>query len=210
MKGAEAILSELDRHGVRRGVVRSEVPAEWQLSVFTGRFGEISGDEAGAGLSLVFRLVLEAQRHAEPVVWIGRRESVFFPPDVAETGVDLAALPVVWIPDPLSAARVADYLVRSGAFGLTVLDLGVRADLPVHAQTRLVGLAQKHETAVLCLTEKKDHRPSLGSLVSLRAHVVRTQREGDRFHCQARVIKDKRRGPRWQHAEVYRGPDGLC
>jgi recombination protein RecA len=191
-------------------VVRSDVPVGWKLTVFAGRLAEISGDEAGAGLSLVFRLVLEAQRHGEPVAWIGRRESVFFPPDVAETGVDLGALPVVWVSDSLTAARVADYLVRSGAFGLTVLDLGARAGLPIHAQTRLVGLAQKHETAVLCLTEKEDHRPSLGSLVSLRAHVVRTTREGDRFQCQARVLKDKRRGPNWQHAEVYRGPDGLC
>ena len=195
---------------LRRGVVAPRAPARWQLSAFVGRFGEVSGDEAGACLSLVFRLVLEAQRQGEPVVWIGRRESVFFPPDVAETGVDLAALPVVRTSDPLAAARAADYLVRSGAFGLTVLDLGARARLPLRAQTRLAGLAKKHDTALLCITEKEGDRPSLGSLVSLRAHVVRTRRDGDRFHCEARILKDKRSGPCWGHTEVCRGPDGLC
>jgi recombination protein RecA len=199
-----------DLGGLRRGVVAPPVPARWQLSAFVGRFGEVSGDEAGACLSLVFRLVLEAQRQGEPVVWVGRRESIFFPPDVAEIGIDLAALPVVRASDPLAAARVADYLVRSGAFGLTVLDLGARARLPLRAQTRLVGLAKKHDTALLCITEKEDDRPSLGSLVSLRAHAVRTQREGDRYHCEARILKDKRSGPRWGHTEVCRGPDGLC
>jgi len=210
-KTNEAALADLRGLGdLRQGVVAPRAPARWQLSAFVGRFGEISGGEAGACLSLVFRLVLEAQRQGEPVVWVGGRASVFFPPDVAETGVDLAALPVVRTSGSLAAARAADYLVRSGAFGLTVLDLGARASLPLRAQTRLVGLAKKHDTALLCITEKEDDRPSLGSLVSLRAHVVRTQREGDRFHCEARVLKDKRSGPRWGHTEVCRGPDGLC
>jgi recombination protein RecA len=210
-KTNEAALADLRGLGdLRQGMVAPRAPARWQLSAFVGRFGEVSGGEAGACLSLVFRLVLEAQRQGEPVVWVGGRESVFFPPDVAETGVDLAALPVVRTSGSLAAARAADYLVRSGAFGLTVLDLGARASLPLRAQTRLVGLAKKHDTALLCITEKEDDRPSLGSLVSLRAHVVRTQREGDRFHCEARVLKDKRSGPRWGHTEVCRGPDGLC
>jgi len=200
----------LDFRGLRKGVAMPETPAQWKLSAFTGRFGEISGAEAGACLSLAFRLVLEAQRQGEPVAWVGRRESAFFPPDVAETGVDLAALPVVWAPDTLAAARAADHLVRSGAFGLMVIDLGARAVLPLHAQARLVGLAKKHDTALLCITEKEDERPSLGSLVSLRAHVVRTRREGDRFRCEVRVLKDKRRGPRWGHTEICSGPDGLC
>jgi len=182
----------------------------WDLSAFTGRFGEISGDEAGACLSLVFRLVHEAQRRGEPTAWVGRRDCVFFPPDVARAGVDLAALPVIWTPDSLAAARTADRLVRSGAFGLLVVDLGPGAVLPLHAQARLVGLAQKHDTALLFLTEKDRDRPSLGSLVSVRAHAARTRREGDRFRCEAQVLKDKRRGPNWEHAEMCHGPDGLC
>jgi len=213
--GSEAVpaprtLADLSGASLRRGVARPDAPAEWRLATFAGRFAEISGDRAGAPLALVFRLVREAQRAGEPVAWIGRRDSVFFPPDVAAAGVDLAALPVVWAPAPLAAAQAADLLVRSGAFGLVILDLGARARLPIAAQTRLVGLAKKYDTALVCITEKEDDRPSVGSLVSLRAHVVRTERDEDRYRCEARVLKDKRRGPGWEHMEVCRGPDGLC
>jgi recombination protein RecA len=200
---------DLGSRGVRRGLSAPGAPMEWRLSAFSGRFGELSGDRSGAPLTLVFRLVREAQKQAEPVAWVGRWESTFFPPDVADAGVDLAALPVVRAPDALAAARAADLLLRSGAFGLLVLDVGPGASLPLPAQTRLVGLAKQYETALVCLTEKANDRPSLGSLVSLRAHAARTRQERDRFHCEVRVIKDKRRGPGWKHAEVCHGPDGL-
>jgi len=193
-------------------LAQPETPAQgvqWKLDSFAGRLVEISGDESVASLSLVFRLVYEAQRRGEPVAWIGRRECVFFPPDVVRAGIDLAALPVIWVPDALAAARTADRLARSGAFGLLVVDLGSRPVLPLHAQARLAGLAGKHDTALLFLTEKGRERPSLGSLVSVRAHAARTRREGDRFRCEAQVLKDKRRGPSWGHAEMCHGPDGL-
>jgi recombination protein RecA len=124
-------------------------------------------------------------------------------------GVDLAALPVVEAPDPLSMAGAADLLLRSGAFGLLVADLGAGARLPVRAQTRLAGRAKHHEAALVFLTEKRDDRPSLGSLVSLRTHVVRAGHEAELFRCETRALKDKRRGPGWKHTEVFRGPDGL-
>lgn len=200
---------ELAVRGVQRGLAPCSVATEWTLSVLAGRFVEISGDRSSAALTSVFRLVHEAQRSAEPVAWVTRKDSVFFPPDVAGTGIDLAALPVVWVRGALQAARTADRLLRSGGFGLVVLDLGLDTRLPLHAQTRLVGLAKKHGTALLCLTEKEHHRPSLGSLVSLRAQATRTQRAEDRFHCEVQVLKDKRRGPGWTYSEVCRGPDGL-
>jgi recombination protein RecA len=158
----------------------------------------------------VFRLVLEAQRCAEPVVWVSRRESVFYPPDAADAGVDLDALAVVWAAETRLAARAADHLLRSGGFGLVVLDVGADDRMPPAFQTRLAGLAQKHGAALLCITEKDARRPSLGSLVSLRAEAVRTERAGERFRCEVRVLKDKRRGPGWKHVEVCRGPAGLC
>lgn len=182
----------------------------WNLSTLAGRLVEVSGDPAGAPLTLVFRLVLGAQRQGEPVVWVGRRQSSFFPPDVAEAGVDLEAFAVVWAPGALAAARAADLLLRSGGFGLVVVDLGAGARLPVAAQTRLAGLAKQHRAALVAITEKDGDRPSLGSLVSLRAHAVRTGKERECFRCEARALKDKRRGPGWRHVELCRGPDGLC
>jgi recombination protein RecA len=192
-----------------RELTAPELPAAWRLSTFAGRFVEVSADQAGAALTLAFRLVLEAQKGGEPVAWVTGRVSTFFPPDAAESGIDLSALAVIRAPEAIGAARAAEHLLRSGSFGLVVLDLGAKARLPLHAQSRLAGQARQHATALLCLTEKERSQPSLGSLVSIRVHAARREREGDRYRCEAQVLKDKRRGPGWGHVEVCRGPDGL-
>ena len=190
------------------GTVESSV-RPWGLKQVAGRLVEISGAGAAAALTLAFGLVLEAQRRGEPVAWIALEERGFYPPDAAEGGVDLDALVVVRVANAKAVGRAADQLVRSGAFGLIVLDLGAGADVPTPLQTRLVGLAQKHQTALLCLTEKGSELPSLGSLVSLRVQAQRERVCDDRFSCGLAVLKDKRRGPTWTHVEVYRGPAGL-
>jgi recombination protein RecA len=116
----------------------------------------------------------------------------------------------VWTGDAVSAAKAADLLVRSGAFGLVVLDLGGEARLPMHATSRLAMLARQHDAAIVCLTGKEASRPSLGPLVSLRAHASsRVRGEGGRFRCCAFALKDKRGGKTWSITEVCRGPDGL-
>ena len=223
------LLDAIATRGLQRGLRLPDAPIAWRLATLCGRLAEISGNHACATLTLVFRLVLEAQRAGEPVAWIGRRDSPFFPPDVADAGVDLEALAVVWMSEARLGARAADHLLRSGAFGLVVLDFGTSGRLQAPMQTRLAGLAKKHDSAMLCLTEKDGQRPSLGSLVSFRAETMRvTQRvdagnastervsfrdrpgPGNRYRCELRVLKDKRRGPGWMHVEVCHGPDGLC
>ena len=230
----------LSTHRVRRASAlqgaqgaRSSAPvmSGWSLGELSGRLVELSGE---AALTVATGLVLQAQRAAEPTAWIARGGgSTFFPPDVAESGVDLAALAVV-LPlregaaviegrpaEGRSAARsahrlrlvrqlrAAEQLLRSGAFGLVVLDLGSVVDLSLPAQTRLASLAQRHDSALLCLTEKDEPAPSLGSLVSLHVAVRRRQLPDGRFCCELRALKDKRRGPGWVAAEVCRGPVGL-
>ena len=206
------------RLGKLQGVVAAERVGQravepsgrpWGLEQIAGRLVEISGVGATAALTAAFGLVLEAQRRGEPVAWIALEERGFYPPDAAEGGVDLGALVVVRVVNAKAVGRAADQLVRSGAFGLIVLDLGAGADVPTPLQTRLVGLAQKHQTALLCLTEKGGELPSLGSLVSLRVQAQRERVCDDRFSCGLAVLKDKRRGPTWTHAEIYRGPAGL-
>lgn len=194
------------------------------IEELAGRLVELSGEGASAVLTAAIRLILDAQAKAEPAAWIGSDESSFYPPDAAESGVDLATLVVVRLPRnvarsstsgkpmhslPALAAVAAERLLRSGAFGLVILDLGARAALSQPLQSRLLGLAQHHRAAVLCLTEKSEDVASLGSLVSLRAHVSRTWLGGERFECELRVCKDKRRGPVWSEREVCRGPMGL-
>lgn len=154
-------------------------------------------------------MVHEAQLAGEPAAWISRHDSCFFPPDAAAGGIDLDAMPVVRVLDAATGARVADKLLRSGAFGLIVLDIGDDDRVPTPLQSRLLGLAAKHDAAVLFLTEKQPEKPSVGSLVSLRAQASRRQTAEGRFVCDLQILKDKRRGPGWSHTEMRHGPDGL-
>ncbi len=181
----------------------------WDLQEIAGRFTELSGLGGSACLTLATSMVLDAQRQAETVVWITADNSSFFPLDVAAAGVDLEALAVVRVPDAPSVARAADRLARSGAFGLLVLDLGTNSQIPPALQARLRSLARKHDTAILCLTEKHGSASSLGSLVSLRGEARIRRLSDDRFACELRVLKDKNRGPGWIHTEICRGPEGM-
>lgn len=211
----------------------TSAPPRFVLAELAGRLVELSGEGASATLTLALGLVLDAQREGEPVAWISADTSTFYPPDAALGGVDLNALVVVLVsasklvrsepagsastarakreagPGLSLLATAAERLLRSGAFGLVVLDLGKDASLSQPLQSRLLGLAQHHHSAVLCLTQKPEQAPSLGSLVSLRAQATRSWVGQDRFVCELSVKKDKRRGPVWSEREVYRGPLGL-
>jgi len=206
MRSLDALIASGNLH---RATPAPRAPAAWQLSELAGRFVELSALGVSASLTLAFGLVLDAQRQGEPVAWVTPKQQSFYPPDAAEGGIDLDALAVVCVPNPRSAARAADKLLRSGAFGLVILDLGADGDLPMPLQMRLAGLAQKYHTALVCLTEKAATLPSLGSLVAVRVHAARRRIGPDRFVCELRVLKDKRRGPTWTHRELCRGPAGL-
>ncbi len=178
------------------------------LDEVRGRLVELSGEGSGAQLTASIALVLEAQRRGEPVAFVGRKGRGFFPPDVGEAGVDLEALCVVRAPSVVEVPRAAEQLLRSGAFGLVVCDLGAGAQVPMPLLTRLGGLARRHDSAVLFLTEKRGELPSLGSLISLRGDVSR-RREGEAFLVDVHMRKDKRRAPGWGSSEACRGPAGL-
>jgi recombination protein RecA len=183
-------------------------PNPWGLAEIGGRLVEISCSGSAATLTLAFSLVLEAQRQGEVVGWVTSLENFFYPPDAAQGGIDLAALAVVRVSKAESIARAGEKLLRSGSFGLVVLDLG-GADIPMPLQSRMVGLAHRHYAALVCLTEKESKAFSLSSLVSLRVHAER-QADNGLFKCRLRVLKDKRRGPTWVYAEMCRGVAGLC
>ena len=111
-------------------------PGEATSAALGGCLAELSGTGASPSLTLAFDLVHQVQRQGEPTAWITRADSTFFPPDAAQGGVDLAALPVVRLASRRQCLRAADQLARSGAFGLLVVDLGGCLDLPLSAQTR--------------------------------------------------------------------------
>jgi recombination protein RecA len=184
-------------------------PSPWNLAAIAGRFIEISASASAASLTLAFGLVREAQIRGEPAGWVTSMESFFYPPDAVYGGIDLAALAVIRVLHAVTIPRAGEKLLRSGGFGLIVLDLGI-ADIPIPLQSRLTGLAQRYHTGLVCLTEKESKAFSLGSLVSLRAHAERQRSSDNRFVCRLRVLKDKRRGPAWSHEEFCCGPAGLC
>jgi recombination protein RecA len=205
-------------------------PARWRHAEVVGRLIELSShtgrtliDPAGCAtsvLTLALALVRDAQRLGETTVWVGVDANLFFPPDAARMGVDLAALPIVRAPRSTDIPRAAERLVRSGAFGLVVLDLtsaGNHVRIPPALLNRLAALAREHEAAVLCLTEKSDAAASLGPLVSLRATARRGTRspdpteKGSTGECLAilDVLRDRRRPKRWNDALPCHAPEGV-
>ncbi len=189
---------------------RPASPAAWSLEALAGRFVELRGGPAAAGLSVCTRLIIEAQQAGGLVAWVGTAASAFFPPDLAGAGVDLAAVAVVRLDDERKVWRACDTLLRSGGFALVVVDVPRGIGLPFAAQTRLAGLAHHHRGAMLALTREAPGEGSRSSLVSLRAKTEKRRVGHDCFVCQARIEKDKRRTPGWIHEEWRRGTDGLC
>jgi recombination protein RecA len=164
-----------------------------------GQLLELSGQAPGK-LSTVARLIVRAQAEGEPVVWVAaRNEAGFYPPDFALAGIDLAALVVVRVPHeqgPHALVRASEVLLRSGAFGLLVLDFAdtvlPRGELAW--QARLSGLVRRHEARAVLLTSSRREDPSLGPLIGLRVepHVeCQVGREGVRVLLTPRVLKSK-------------------
>ncbi len=181
----------------------------WSLESMAGRFIALEPSEFGnAILSLISGLIREVQVAEGYAAWIAGPQRIFFPPDFAAAGVDLAALPIIRVPDATKAARAADTLLRSGSFALIVLD-GDGQALPLALQTRLSGLAHQHHTALVCLRAPGE-AATRGSLVSLRCTTQKRRTGHDCFSCELRAVKDKRQTPGWTHQELRHGPDGLC
>jgi len=181
----------------------------WRWEALAGQVSELSGAISPATLTLSMDLVLDAQRQSEVVAWITTEDRLFFPPDVVECGVDLSAMVVVRAPAAADAPRAAEMLIRSGAFGLVVLDLGKGVSIPLPMQARLVKLAQQHHTAVLYVTIRLDTTGSVGPLVSLHATAQMSQAPTGSYECGIKVLKDKHSAPNWAHRETYCGPAGL-
>lgn len=160
-----------------------------------GHILELSGQRPGK-LSAVVRLVRRAQTEGEPVAWVTQREAAcFYPPDFAEAGVDLSALVVVRLAESAGShgvVRAAEVLLRSGAFGLVVIDFagGVpRGELSW--QARLSGLLRRHDARAVLLTGSTREEPSLGPLVSLRVEPSWQEGAGKRVVLSQQLLKSK-------------------
>lgn len=180
----------------------------WNLQEVSGRLVEISEPQPIAALSFAFLLVREAQAIGECAAWIGTAGSTFYPPDAEKNGIDLDNLPVLRMLSTQHAGRGVEMLLRSGAFRLAVLDLGEDHAMPAARLSQLNALVRKHNACALFLTQKQLAEPSLGSLVSLRAHTARNRIRDNEFLCEIRVLRDKRRGGEWRWSTRLAGVDG--
>ena len=197
----------------------------WSIAYLAGRLIELRSTAVTAVLTAGLSLVHKAQVRLEPAVWVTSTESIFFPVDAETWGIDLRALAVVRVPGIMAMLKASDKLIRSGAFGLIILDFvslwppsmekgdkkaGALSHISLTQQSRFLGLAQQHQTAMVFLTSMHCSLSAASSLVSLRGEVERCHVDTDIHEVQLHILKDKQRGPGWHHAERCCGPAGLC
>jgi hypothetical protein len=214
-----------------------------------GRLVELGG---AAQTTAAVTLLRAVQHEGETAAWIQIVGGDLYPPDLAAAGVDIEALIVVHTPPQTSAnhpapalvggprssgsgpgsglgggpagqCRAAELLLRSGGFGLIILDFGRGEPRGSTAwQGRLLGLARQHAARVVILRERS-HEPapaSLGPLTSLRldSRIERDPRPEDppgfrprtaRFVLRHELLKNKSGGPVEPAHTWLRGPWGL-
>jgi len=197
------------------GRVGCAVP--WRFADLKGQLIELSEEIPFGALTFASELILAAQQADEPVGWISARSSIFYPPDMAENGVDISAISVVSVSGEREAAWACDLLIRSGAFGFVIVDLEAARRLTDASVARLIHLSRRHGTVVLFLTVSGAQQPSLSSLVSLRGVVRRRSTTAGRgaagpspFFCEVTTVKDKHQAPGRKLTRRYDGPIGVC
>jgi hypothetical protein len=160
------------------------------------RLVELSGRHACARITTAVSCVIHAQTRGELVAWVQPKDGSLFPPDLDTAGVDLDCFIVVHVPrsaGPFALIRAAEWLARSGAFGLTVIDLtdATPSGSSVNWQGRLQGLLRQYDGRILLLTSNAHEGPSSGPLVSLRMEPKRGSLRADQFQVHTTILKDK-------------------
>lgn len=189
-------LEDVGRIWLASEAPRTEAPPRISLAerVPRDRLIELGGDARSARTTAAVSLVIHAQRAGEPIVWIQPENGPLYPPDLAACGVDLSALVVVQVPARAGAhglARAAELLLRSGAFGLVVIDLSAGAPRGDAWQGRLAAMARQHGSRVVLLNESSDRSASLGPMIAMKIHATRERRAPGKFSIAYRVLKDK-------------------
>jgi recombination protein RecA len=186
-------------------------PAHLAARIPPGRLVQIAaGHAASAQTTAAVACLLSAQSRGETAAWVQARGGSLYPPDLADSGVDLDALVIVRVPEaagPHGPFKAAEILLRSGGFGLVVVDCASSPPPPDLAwQSRLFALAREHGSWLLLLTPAGTR---LGSLVALRVEPRRARLEHGRFAVQYRVHKDKTGLCASLAPDLHRGPHGL-
>jgi recombination protein RecA len=169
-------------------------PAEgWTWSALRGRLGELWTGPGGAALSQLVDWAWQAQRAGEPVAWVHGHTADLYAEDLWENGVDLGALAVVRLADARAVLQAAERLVRSGGFGLVVLDVPQLEPWTGVESGRLARLAAAHGVAVVVLQSGR-RLQTPPPMVSWRAQ-VRRQRLAEGGFARVVEVQRDRRGP---------------
>ncbi len=158
-----------------------------------GRVVELCAGAAAGRLTLAASFVRAAQAAGELAAWVQPEGAGLYPPDLAAAGVSLDELVVVHTPvasGPEAVARAAELLLRSGGFGLAVLDLCAARPRGEGWVVRLGGVTRRHGARVVLLTALRAEATSAGALVAVRAR-PRRRFEGGRFVLEAEVLRDR-------------------
>jgi len=186
----------------------------WRFSELAGRVMEASGWNQSACLTLAAGLIRESQEEGRLCAWImpgnDRDESLFFPPDFADSGIICSMLPILRCRSNADGFGLAEKLLRSGGFGLVVIDLTSGRSLKGRVVGRVHVLARKFSSLVLCLTRSPTGSPSLDPMVFLHVHVDASINSEGRIGVMPHIEKDKTHIVRHSMELLYDAPLGLC
>ncbi len=179
----------------------------WRFENLVGILAEVSEETACGAVSFVAEIILEAQRENEPIGWVAGTISTWYPPDLSDRGVDLAAVAVIRVGGEDESLTATEWLVRSGALGLVIVDADGEWKVSDASLGRILKLAERSQCAVVFLTRKRPDEPSLGSRISLRGCITLTGSVP--FHIDIHTVKDKRSNSSSRQSRQYHGPSGM-
>ncbi len=179
----------------------------WRFDNLVGILAEISQETPCGAVSFAAEIILEAQAHKEPVAWVAGTSSTWYPPDLRDRGVDLAAVAVIRAGGEEESLTAVEWLVRSGTMGLVIVDTDAAWKVSDACLGRVLKLAERSRCAVVFLTRKRPGEPSLGSRISLRGCI--TPSGTAPFAIDIRTVKDKRSNSGNRQSRQYNGPPGM-
>ena len=180
----------------------------WRFENLVGVLAEVSEAAPSGAVSFVADIIAEAQGRKEPVAWVTATSSIFFPPDLHVRGVDLSAVAVIHVGGATDSLTAAEWLVRSGAMGLVIVDSEENWNVGDASLGRIQKLAEHNRSAVVFLTRKHRNDPSLGSRISLRGCISRSGTAP--LVIDIHTVKDKRSNAISRQRRQYNGPSGMC
>jgi recombination protein RecA len=189
-------------------------PQSFDMAGLSGRVVEFSSWHQPACVSLSALFILECQKLKRGRAWIvpgnSADASVFYPPDIISAGIDCSSLPILKAESAVDGFGLTERLLRSGGFGIVVLDLYAEKNQKRYSLGRLHNIAQRHDGLVLCLTRSQPGHPSLDPMVFVHVHVSVQSIGRNRNRLSAVIQKDKTGSPGKCLEWIYESPPGLC